>query len=40
MIYPFNWKSEKEKRRRLRNNMSQPEYVLWYYLKNKQLKGY
>lgn len=40
MIYPFNWKSEKEKRRKLRNNMPQPELILWYYLKNKQLKGY
>lgn len=40
MIYPFNWKSEKLKRRKLRNDMSPPEQVLWYYLKNKQLGGY
>jgi very-short-patch-repair endonuclease len=33
----FNKKSEKEKRRSLRNNMTEAEKILWLQLKNKRL---
>jgi very-short-patch-repair endonuclease len=33
----FNWKSQQEKRRKLRNNMTKAEVLLWLRLKSKQL---
>ncbi len=36
----FNRKSEKGKRKSLRNNMPKAETVLWLKLKNKQRKGF
>ena len=36
----YNNKELKQKRQALRNNMPQPERVLWYYLKRKNLKDY
>ncbi len=36
----FNKKTETDKRKILRNNMPQPERILWSKLKNKQLFGY
>jgi very-short-patch-repair endonuclease len=35
----INKSEEKELRRKLRNNLTKPEQKLWYYLRNKQLKG-
>ena len=35
----FNDKTFKEKRRKLRNNMPEPERRLWYHLKNRQIEG-
>lgn len=40
MTIIFNRKSEKQKRRALRNTMPKAEVILWAYLKNKQLYGY
>ncbi len=34
----FNDKTFKDKRRKLRNNMTEPEKRLWYHLKSKQLE--
>ena len=36
----YNNKELKQKRQTLRNNMPQPERVLWYYLRGKNLKDY
>lgn len=36
----YNDKEQKLKRSTLRNNMPQPERILWYYLKGKNLKEY
>ena len=35
----FNSKSMKSKRRVLRNEMPEPERILWYHLRKKQLNG-
>ncbi len=40
MTQIYNRTSEKEKRRRLRNAMTEPEIILWSRLKNKQVGGY
>ena len=34
----YNQKSIKSKRRKLRNNMPEPERRLWFYLRNRQIK--
>ena len=36
----FNKNSEKLKRKKLRNNLSEAERIIWYRLKNKQIHGY
>ena len=36
----YNRTSEKEKRRRLRNSMTEPEIILWSRLKNRQIAGH
>ncbi|MFA6410701.1 MAG: endonuclease domain-containing protein [Candidatus Buchananbacteria bacterium] len=36
----FNQKSNKAKRKKLRNEMTRAEQILWYYLRRHQLKGY
>ncbi len=36
----YNKTSEKEKRKRLRKNMTQAEIILWSGLKNRQVKGF
>ncbi|HQY52990.1 MAG TPA: endonuclease domain-containing protein [Ignavibacteria bacterium] len=35
----YNWKSEKIKRRVLRNNMSKAEQILWQRLRKRQING-
>lgn len=35
----FNSKKQKDFRKKLRNNMTREEIILWSYLKNSQLKG-
>src|SRR3989344_5512964 len=40
MSYLYNDQKLKNRRRELRNNMPDPEQKLWYYLRNKNLKGY
>ena len=40
MAYLYNDQKIKAKRRALRNNMPEAERKLWYYLRNKNLKGY
>jgi very-short-patch-repair endonuclease len=35
----INRKTEKEKRKDLRNNMPKPEQILWYFLRKRQLNG-
>jgi len=40
MTQIYNRTSEKEKRRRLRNDMTEPEIVLWSRIKNKQIDGH
>lgn len=40
MTQVYNRTSEKEKRRRLRNNMTEPEIILWSRLKSRQLSGF
>ncbi len=36
----FNKKSKKKTRQHLRNNMTEPEIILWSYLKNSQINGF
>jgi very-short-patch-repair endonuclease len=40
MKHTYNDASLKIKRKGLRTNIPKPEQVLWYYIRNKQLKGY
>ena len=40
MTKVYNRLSEKEKRRTLRNHMTEHEIILWSRLKNRQIKGY
>lgn len=40
MPYLCNSQKLKPRRQTLRNNMPQPEQILWYYLKGKNLAGY
>jgi len=40
MTQIYNRTSEKEKRRWLRNAMTEPEIILWSQLKNKQIGGH
>jgi very-short-patch-repair endonuclease len=39
MTRVFNRTSEKEKRRKLRNSMTEEEIILWSRLKNRQVEG-
>jgi len=36
----FNWKSEVNRRRALRRNLSKAEAVMWMYLSKRQMLGY
>lgn len=40
MMYIYNNQKLKSKRQSLRNTMSKPEQILWYYLKGRNLKDY
>src|SRR3989344_3942833 len=40
MSYLYNNKKLKSVRKQLRNNMSQPEQILWYWLRGQRLNGY
>jgi very-short-patch-repair endonuclease len=40
MTIVYNKTSEKSKRRRLRNSMTEEEIILWSRLKNKQIEGF
>jgi very-short-patch-repair endonuclease len=40
MTKHYNKSSEKEKRRKLRQNQTNAEELVWRYLRNKQMLGY
>jgi very-short-patch-repair endonuclease len=39
-MFKYNNPALKSRRQTLRNNSTEPEQILWYYLKNKNLNGY
>lgn len=40
MTEHYNKKSEKEKRRKLRQNQTYSEKIVWRYLRNREMLGY